>query len=161
MGRHKVQEKWLQTNVCLYKISNAAIHVLHSWIWCSNFLEHYNMSFDFGRFCYGRLFKIITETIFFHDLTDYIITDYSAYILVFVKMNQDGIPLYLPYFPACIYCLSLQGRNGSDMIILKVFMRHKNINSTAIYVHLSWRLFLLFQAPTWKNKRDAVWRITE
>ena len=85
--------------------------------------------------------------IFFRDLTDYIITDYSADILVSMKMNQDGMPLYLPYFLACIYYLSLQGRNGSDMIILKVFMRHKNINSTANYVHLSWGLFLLFQAP--------------
>ena len=70
-----------------------------------------------------------------------------ADILVYMKMNQDGMPLYLSCFPACIYCLSLQGRNGSDMIILKVFMRHKNINSTAIYVNLSWGLFLLFQAP--------------
>lgn len=98
--------------------------------------------------------------IFFRDLTDYIITDYSADILVSMKMNQDGMPLYLPYFPACIYYLSLQGRNGSDMIILKVFMRHKNINSTANYVHLSWGLFLLFQAPAWKDKRDSGW-ITE
>lgn len=83
-------------------------------------------------------------------------------LLIFLfswKSNQDGIPLYLPYFLAYIYCLSLQGRNGSDMITLKVFMRHKNINSTASFAFFC-GVFLLAQAPFWKDKRDAGW-ITE
>lgn len=155
-----MQEKWLQTNRCLYKMSNAAIRVLHSWIWCSNFLKHYNMLFDFGRFCYGWLFKIITWDDLFSR--PYWLYYYGLFCLYFsFRENEPGWNTALfAVLSGRHLLLALQGRNGSDMIILKVFMRHKNINSTAIYVHLSWGLFLLFQAPAWKDKRDAGW-ITE